>query len=118
MSKKHKKICASLNFIEHFLILASLISGCVSISVFASLLGCHMRITCSVIGLNICAITAGIKKYKSIIKKKKKKHGKVALIATTKLTSIENVISTALIQSYISHDEYVLVNNVLKELMI
>ena len=45
MSKKHKKICASLNFIEHFLILASLISGCVSISVFASLLGCHMRIT-------------------------------------------------------------------------
>ena len=94
------------------------VTGCVSFSAFASLDGVQMGIAGSVAGLKICAIARGIKKYKSIIKKKKKKHDKVVLIATTKLTSIENVISTALIQSYISHDEYVLVNNVLKELMI
>ena len=34
MSKKHKKICTTLNFIENFLILASRITGCVSISAF------------------------------------------------------------------------------------
>ena len=37
MSKKHKKVCTTLNYIEHFLILASTITGCVSISAFASL---------------------------------------------------------------------------------
>ena len=37
MSKKHKKVYTTLNYIEHFLILASTITGCVSISAFASL---------------------------------------------------------------------------------
>ena len=81
MSKKHKKACTTLNYIEHFLILASTITGCVSISAFASLIGIPIGITSSAIGLKICAITAGIKKYKSIIKKKKKKHDKIVLLA-------------------------------------
>ena len=38
MSKKHKKVCTTLNYTEHFLILASTITGCVSISAFDSLL--------------------------------------------------------------------------------
>ena len=88
MSKKHKKVCTTLNYIEHFLILASTITGCVSISAFASLIGIPIGITSSAIGLKICAITAGIKKYKSIIKKKKKKHDKIVLLAKSKLNSI------------------------------
>ena len=39
MSKKHKKVCTTLSYIEQFLILASTNTGCISISVFASLLG-------------------------------------------------------------------------------
>ena len=39
MSRKHKKICTTLNYIEHFFILASTITGCISISGFASLIG-------------------------------------------------------------------------------
>ena len=70
MSKKHKRVCTNLNYIEHFLILASTITGCISISVFASLLDVPIEITSSAIGLKICAITSGIKTYKSIIKKK------------------------------------------------
>ena len=35
-------------------------------------------------GLKICAITAGIKKYKSIIKKKKKKYDKIVFLAKVK----------------------------------
>ena len=38
----------------------------------ASLLGVPIGITSSSIGLETCAIAAGIKKYKSITKKKKK----------------------------------------------
>ena len=47
MSKKHKKICTTLNYIEQFLILASTITGCVSISAFASLVGIPIGITSS-----------------------------------------------------------------------
>ena len=39
MSKKHKKVCTTLNYIEHFLILASPNIECILISAFASLLG-------------------------------------------------------------------------------
>ena len=74
MRKKNKKVCTTLNYIEHILILASAITGCISTSTLAYLLGIAIGITSSAIGLKICAITAGIKKYKSIIKKKKKKH--------------------------------------------
>ena len=115
MNKKHKKVCTTSNYIEHFLIFASTITGCVSISAFASLVGIPIGIASSTIGLKICVITAGIKKYKSIIKKKKKKHDKIVLLAKSKLNSIEVLISKALIDSVISHDEFVLINNVLKE---
>ena len=39
MSRKHNKVCATPNYIEQFLILASTITGCISISAFAFLLG-------------------------------------------------------------------------------
>ena len=71
MSQKHKKVCTILTFIEQSLILASTITGCISTSAFASLFGVPIGITSSAIGLKICAITAVIKKYKSIVKKKK-----------------------------------------------
>ena len=76
MSKKHKKICTTLNYIEHFLILASTITGCISISAFASLIGIPIGITSSAIGLKMSKITAGIKKYKTINKKTKRSMAK------------------------------------------
>ena len=72
MSRKHKKVCTTLNYIEHFLILVSAVTGCISIFVFASLFGIPIGITSSEIGLKSCVIAAGMKKYKSIIKKKEK----------------------------------------------
>ena len=72
MSAKHKKVFKILNYIEHFLILVSTIAGCISISVFSFSIGIPIGITSSAIGLKIYAITPGIKKYKSIIIKKKK----------------------------------------------
>ena len=43
MSRKHKKFCTTLNYIEHFLLLASTIAGCISISDSASLLDIPIR---------------------------------------------------------------------------
>ena len=60
-------------------------------------------------------ITAEIKKHQSIIKKKKKKYDKIVLLAKSKLNIIEVLISKALTDSNISHDEFILIKNVLKE---
>ena len=57
-SKKHKKVCTTLIYIEHFLILASAVTECVSISAFTSLVGIPIGITISVAGLQICSLTA------------------------------------------------------------
>ena len=51
MCKKNKKVCKTLNYIEHFHILASTITGCISISAVASLISIRIGITSSAIGL-------------------------------------------------------------------
>ena len=88
MSKTHKKVSTTLTYIDHFLILASTITGCVSISAFLSLVDILVEITSSAIGLNIWAIIAGIEKFKLIIKKKKKKHDKMIILAKSKLNRV------------------------------
>ena len=108
--RKHKKVCTTLNYIEHFLILVSTITGCISISAFSSLLGIPIGSTSSAIGLKFCAITAEIKKYKSIIKKQK--HDKIVLLAKSNLNSKEVVVCKTFMDSNISHDKFILTNNV------
>ena len=49
------------------------------------------------------------------IKKKKKKHDKTVFLAKTKLNTVKVLTSRALIESYISHDELFLVNDLLRE---
>ena len=62
ISKKYNKVCRVLNYIENLLVLVTTVTGCVSIFVFASLVGVAIEITSSSIELKICAITARIKK--------------------------------------------------------
>ena len=67
ISKKHnKKVCTTLNYTEHFLILSSKFSGCISISAFSCLVG----ILSFAIRLNIFETTVAIIKYNLTIKKK------------------------------------------------
>ena len=113
--KSIKKVCRALNYFEHFLVFVSALSGSVSISAFVSLVGFPVGIASSGVGLKICAVTAGIKKFKSIIKEKRKKHDKIVSLAKTKLNTIEVLISKAVIDSYSNHDEFVSVNNVLRK---
>ena len=49
------------------------------------------------------------------MKKKKKHHNKIVLLGIDKLSTIEVLISKSLVHSYISHDEFVSINNVLRE---
>ena len=115
MNKKREKVCKTLNNIKHFPVLGFAVTGSVSISAFASLVAIPIRITSSAVGRTICAITAGIKKFKSIFKKKKKKRDKTVLLARPKLNTKEVLFSGTLTDSYISHDKFVSVKNVLEE---
>ena len=53
-------------------------------------------ITSSAVEIKTCAITAGIKKCKSIIKKNKKKHDELVLLGKDKLNTIKVLISKSL----------------------
>ena len=63
MSEKNKKTSKYLNYVENLLILVSTVTGCVSIFAFVCV---PVGTTSSPVGIKICPITAGIKKYKSI----------------------------------------------------
>ena len=78
--------------------------GFISIFSFTSLL-CTIGIAISTIGSQICPTSLG---YKSIIKEKKKRHGKISLLAKANLNSIEALICKVLIESYISHNNFFL----------
>ena len=54
MSKRYKKAYKYLNYVENLLILASTVTGCISISAFASLVCVPVGIMRSVVGINIC----------------------------------------------------------------
>ena len=52
-------------------------------------------------------LTTGIlKKLLKVTRKKKKKHNKIVMFAKSKLNSIENLMSQALIHLDISHEEF------------
>ena len=103
MSKKHRKVCTAWNYIEHLPIVASAITGYVSIYAFASLVVRSIDITSSAKGLKIYVITAAIK---------------IALLSKIKLKSIDFLIPRTIINSYNSDDQYSSVNNVSNDVMI
>ena len=111
ISKKHGNVCATLNYTEHFLV--STFRVFISISAFTFLIAVPIGTTSSAIALKFCALAAEIKKYKSIIKKKK--HNKTVFLAKSKLNKIEVLISKSFIDSVIIQDKFVLINNVLKK---
>ena len=62
MTRKHKKVCTILNYVENSLISVYTITECISLSAFTSLIGIPIGITSSAIRLKIGAITVGMKK--------------------------------------------------------
>ena len=79
------------------------------------MIGFSKGVRSSGVGSKKCKIIAGLKKYKPIIqKKKKKKHDKIVLFANNTLINRKLLISRALINSYIGSNEFVSVNNVSK----
>ena len=96
-------------------ILVSTVTDCVSVFAFASLVCVPVGISSPAVGIKVFAITSGIKKCKSIIRKKKKKHDRIVLLGRPKLDTFEILLLKALIDSFIRHDKFVSVDSMLRE---
>ena len=95
-----------LDCIDQALIVLSATSNGVSIISFTSIVGAPVGIVSASITL-FFSLTAGIVKKLLITREKKKKHDKIVMLAKSKLNSIETLISQALIDIDISHEEFV-----------
>ena len=110
-SKKLSKYVAVFDYIDQALIVLSATSGGVSIISFTSIIGAPVGIESASFTL-IFSLTTGIfKKLLNITRKKKKKHDKILMLAKSKLNSIETLMSQALIEMEISHEEFIRILN-------
>ena len=111
-SKKLSKYVAVFDYIDQVLIVLSAESGGVSIISFTSIVGAPVGIASASFTLIFSLTTGIVKKLLNITRNKKKKHDKILMLAKSKLNSIETLISQALLDMDISHEEFV---TILKE---
>ena len=106
MSKRLSKYIAAFDYIDKNLIVLSATSGGISIISFTSVIEILAGIT-SAFFTFVFFLTTGItNKLLKVTRKKKKKHTKIIILAKSELNSIETLMSQALIDVGISHEEF------------
>ena len=110
--KKLNKYVTAFDYIDKVLIVLSATSGGVSIISFTSIVGAPVGIASASFTLIFSLTTGIVKKLLNITRNKKKKHDKILMLTKSKLSSIETLLSQALIDMEISHEEYI---TILKE---
>ena len=99
------KYVTAFDYIDKILIVSNATSSGVSIISFTSIASASLTL--------IFSLTTGIdKKILNITRNKKKKQDKILILAKSKLNSIETIISQALIDLDIRHEEFI---RILKE---
>ena len=111
-SRKLNKYVTAFDYIDQALIVLSATSGEVSIISFTTIAGAPVGIASASLTLFFSLTTGIVKKLLNITRKKKKKHDKILMLAKSKFNSIETLISQALIDMEISHEEFI---TILKE---
>ena len=104
--KKLIKYTAALDYTDKTLIVLFATSGGISIISFTNVIGIPARLICASLTLVFCLTSGIIKKLLKETRKKKKKHSKIIMLAKSKLNSIESLMSQALIDLDISHEEF------------
>ena len=104
-SKKLSKYVADFDYIDKILNVLSTTSGEVSIISSVSVAGVAIEIAGANFTLIFSLTTGIIKNFLSMTRNKKKIHDKMLMLAKSKLNSIETLVSQALIDKEISHEE-------------
>ena len=105
-NKNISKYIASLDPFDKSLNVLSILSGSISIASFTSII----RVSAGIIGAS-CSFTFSVrsgfvKKFLKTMRNKKKEHNKIVILVRSKLNSIENKISKALMDNEISHEDF------------
>ena len=104
--KKLNKYLVSFDYLNKIFIALSASFGTLSIVSYASVIGAPVGIAGSSLTL-IFTIGTGISKsLLTVTKKRRKKHNKIIALAKNKLNTIDTLLSSALNDSEISHEEF------------
>ena len=104
--KSCSKYVTAFDYIDKILIVLSTTSSGVCVILLESVVGAPVRIASAAFAL-IFFLTAGIiKKLLSTTKHNKKQHNKILMLAKRKFDSIKTLVSQALIDMEISHEEF------------
>ena len=104
--KKLNKYIVSFDYLDKIFITLSASFGTLSIASYASVVGTPAGVAGSSLTL-IFTIGTGISKsLLKVTKKRKKKHNKIIALAKNKLNTIDTLLSSALNDSKISHEEF------------
>ena len=106
-SKKLSRYVTIFDYIDKILIILSATSSGVSTVSFTSVIGASARIISASFNLIFSIATGVVKKLLNITKNKNKKHEKILVLAKSKFNSIETLISQALNDLNISHEEFI-----------
>ena len=106
------KYIAAFDYIDKILIVLNATTEGVSIISFTTIFSAPVVIASASFTLIFSLSTGIIKKLLNITRKKKKKHDKILMLAKNKVNDIDTLISQALIDVDISHEEFV---TILKE---
>ena len=104
--KTLSKYTAALDYTDKTLIALSATSGEISIISFTNVIGIPAGVISANLTLVFSLTTEIIRKLLKETRKKKKKHSKIIMLAKSKLNSIESLMSQALRDLDISHEEF------------
>ena len=104
--KKISKYLVAFDYADKLFITISSLLGTLSIASHATVVGIPVGIAGASLTLIFTVTTGVVKKILNITRKKKKKHNKIITLARNKLNIIETLISQALIDFDISHEEF------------
>ena len=94
--KKLNKYIVSFDYLDKIFIALSASFGTLSIASYASVVGTPAGVQCTGISKSFLKVT----------KKRKKKHNKVIALAKNKLNTIDTLLSSAVNDSEITHEEF------------
>ena len=104
--KKLNKYLVSFDYLDKIFIALSASFGTLSIASYASIVGAPAGIAGSSLTLIFTIATGISKSLLTVTKKRKKKHNKIIALAKNKLNTIDTLLSSALNDSKISHEEF------------
>ena len=104
--KKISKYIVAFDYADKLFITLSASFGTLSIASYATVVGIPVGIAGASLTLIFTITTGVVKTLLNITRKKKKKHNKIITLARSKLNIIENLISQALIDFEITHEEF------------